>query len=235
MRFRTIFGSLLVGYAAVLSTLVATGALGGQRETAVDTLDVHRINVREPDGKLRLIISNNADFPGIIMKGQETPHNGRRDVAGMIFLNDEATENGGLIFGGATRNGVVRSSGHLSFDQYEQDQVVALEQSEAAGQRTAGLAVFDRPARSLDVRGLSQLQAEPDGSAKVAELARLEAADAFGHPRLFLGKADQSAVLALRDGKGRERLVLSVTAAGDALIQFLDETGHVVKTVTPRS
>jgi hypothetical protein len=42
-------------------------------------------------------------------------------------------------------------------------------------------------------------------------------------------------VLALRDAKGRQRLVLTVDPAGNASIQFLDEAGKVVRTVTPIS
>jgi hypothetical protein len=234
MRVQTILGGLVVGYAAVLSTLVATGAVGGPRETSMDTLNVQRINVREPDGTLRMVISNKAEFPGIIVKGKEIPHDSRRDSAGMIFFNDEGTENGGLIFGGAKTNGVVRSFGHLSFDQYEQDQVLTLEQGEDNGQRDAGLGVMDRPDRSMDFAGLSRLESEPDSPAKRAELDKLRASGAFGQPRLYLGKADHDAVLSLRDAEGRKRLVLKVTASGEASIQFLDAAGKVVRTVTPQ-
>jgi hypothetical protein len=87
----------------------------------------------------------------------------------------------------------------------------------------------------MDFRALSPLQCKPDGPAKRAELARLSAAGAFGEPRLFLGKTDHNAVLSLRDAAGRKRLVLRVTAAGEASIQFLDAAGKVVRTVTPRS
>jgi hypothetical protein len=233
MRARTILGGLAVAYAAVLSTLVATGAVGGQRETSFDTLNVQRINVREPDGTLRLAISNRAEFPGIIVKGRELPHADRRDSAGMIYFNDEGTENGGLIFGGAQTNGVVRSFGHLSFDQYEQDQVIRLEQTEDGGKRTAGLEFADRPDQPIDFAGLSKLESEPDGPAKQAEIAKLSASGVFGQSRLFLGKVDHDSLLALRDANGRKRLVLKVTAAGEASIQFLDVAGKVIRTVTP--
>jgi hypothetical protein len=80
-------------------------------------LDVQRINLVEPDGTSRLVISNKALAPGIIIKGQEHPHPDRK-TAGMIFFNDEGTENGGLIFGGEKgADGTERSSGHLSFDR----------------------------------------------------------------------------------------------------------------------
>lgn len=42
-------------------------------------------------------------------------------------------------------------------------------------------------------------------------------------------------MLSLRDAAGRKRLMLKVTAAGEASIPFLDEAGKVVRTVTPQS
>lgn len=228
----------LVAYAVALSTLLAgmlaARAVGGPTETAFDTIDVHRINLREPDGTVRLVISDKARFPGIIVRGKETPHASRRDSAGMLFFNDEGTENGGLIFGGLETNGIARAFGHLSFDQYEQDQVVNLEQSEEGGERRAGLSISDRPDKPLDYAALSHLDAAPEGPAKQAWIGRLEAAGEFGRPRLFIGKSDNNSELSLRDGQGRKRLMLKVTAAGVATIQFLDEGGRVVRTVTPR-
>lgn len=41
--------------------------------------------------------------------------------------------------------------------------------------------------------------------------------------------------MALRDAKDRERRVLQANPAGNASIQGLDETGKVVRTVTPQS
>lgn len=70
---------------------------------------MQRINVREPDGTL----------PGVIVRGKEQPPVDRPQ-AGMLFYNDEGTENGGLIFGGhQNANGEVIDSGvSLSFDRY---------------------------------------------------------------------------------------------------------------------
>jgi hypothetical protein len=49
----------------------------------------------------------------------------------MLFFNDEGTENGGLIFSGPkNKDGkVIDSGGSLTFDQYEQDQIVQIEGS----------------------------------------------------------------------------------------------------------
>ena len=79
----------------------------------------------------------------MIVKGKEIPHPNRRS-AGIIFFDDEGTENGGLIFGGNKKSGEATSYGHLSFDQYEQDQVVLLEKNEENGSRNAGLSFIDR-------------------------------------------------------------------------------------------
>lgn len=49
-----------------------------------------------PDGTPRMVISNKSLFPGIVIKRQEHLHPDRQS-AGMLFFNDEGTENGGLI------------------------------------------------------------------------------------------------------------------------------------------
>jgi hypothetical protein len=60
-----------------------------------DEIQVHRINVVEPNGSLRMVISNRARLPGMIVKGKEQPKSDRPQ-AGMIFYNDGGSENGGL-------------------------------------------------------------------------------------------------------------------------------------------
>ena len=153
-----------------------------------------------------------------------------RRSAGIIFYNDEGTENGGLIFGGTNKGGQVENYGHLSFDQYEQDQVVVLEQDEENGGRRAGLSFFDRPDAALPW-DLVPKENTPEGHAAFEKLAK---AGGFGHPRLFIGKTDgHTSTVSLRDEKGRPRLVITVTADGKASIDFLDESGKTVRTLTP--
>lgn len=228
--------SFLVVYSAIATTLVGafvvTEAVSAPERTAFEEIDVKRINIREDDGTLRMTISNTSRFPGIIFRGQERPHP-NRVAAGMLFFNDEGTENGGLIFGGERKaDGSVEGYGHLSFDQFEQDQVVALNQIEEGGRRTAGLTISDRPDQSLEV-ATARLEGLT-GEARTAELERLRAEGAFGNPRAYLGKdAERASKMDLRDAQGRTRLRLHVTAEGQASIQFLDEAGQVTRTVTP--
>jgi hypothetical protein len=107
---------------------------------------VHRIDITEPDGTLRMVISNKARLPNVIIKGQEHPEMGEpRPQAGMIFYNDEGTENGGLIFGGRKneKGEVVDSGGSLSFDKYGAGQIVQLAGIDDKNDHFAGLGVND--------------------------------------------------------------------------------------------
>ena len=150
----------------------------------------------------------------------------------MIFYNDEGEENGGLIFGGKKVNGQVESFGHLSFDQYDQDQDMALEYSERNGKRATGIGFNDRPATPI-MELVDQQQAiakMPAGPAKDSAMRALRAGFAN---RVFVGRTEQqTSIVQLSDASNRPRLRLTVDSAGAAMIEFLDETGKVTKRVT---
>src|SRR5580698_4358833 len=100
-RFLAIYSAILT---IALAVIVLTGFAESRQKQSFDEITVHRINVVEREGTLRMVISNKTEFPGIIIKGKETPHPDR-STAGMLFFNDEGTENGGLIFGGSKDKG----------------------------------------------------------------------------------------------------------------------------------
>jgi len=229
----------LVIYSGVLTLAFGAVVLMGAAATAntkFDTIDVQRINVREPDGGLRMTISGAKRLPGLIVRGKEYPHD--RGLAGIIFFNDEGTENGGLVFGGGKDgSGKIVHGGHLSFDQYEQDQVINLEQIEENGVRYAGLMINDAPAHSViqDIEERPKLEAMPE--AERNKLLEQRQKDGYYFTsRLYLGKTrERDSVLNLKDAKGQSRLRLRVTADGAASIEFLDATGKVQRTVTPEA
>jgi hypothetical protein len=226
----------LVAYSVLLTTALAVFTVSQAVSEAkpgsakFDQIDVRRINVRESDGTLRMTISSADAAPGIIVRGKEQPHPQGRAEAGMIFFNAEGTENGGLIFGGSKKDGKVSGFGHLSFDQYDQDQVISLDQSEENGHRVAGLSFSDRPDTPLPWDRLREMD-KPQVRAEMETLAK---AGGFGYSRLFIGKADDRAsTVVLKDAKGRPRLVMKVAPDGAASIDFLDESGKAVRTLTP--
>jgi hypothetical protein len=206
------FSRILVVYSTVMTTLIAafmfTGAAdvrGQARIQQLDEIDVHRINVREADGTLRMVISNHARLPGVIVRGKENPPVDR-PYAGMLFYNDEGTENGGLVFGGH-RNAageVVDAGVALSFDRYgASSQFVQL----------AGV----QDSRNHIV-GLTLSETEPSGNRR----------------RVFIGHdREGTASVSLMDRGGRKRIVLQVRPDGTPSIAFLDADGNVVNQIGP--
>ncbi|MDR3772019.1 MAG: hypothetical protein P4L26_01655 [Terracidiphilus sp.] len=144
---------LLSIYAALVSTVFAVVMVSGANahpKQVFDEIQVHRINVVEPDGTLRMVISNKDRLPPVIVKGVAHPEFGEpRPQAGLLFYNDEGSENGGLIFGGRKneRGEIVDSGGSLSFDRYGAGQIVQLAGVEDATDRFAGLAVSGKNRR----------------------------------------------------------------------------------------
>src|SRR5947208_14783185 len=128
MSFRTQLRYLRL-HALISSGLIFVVGLGAfsQANRKFDTIDVQRINVIEKDGTVRLVISNKSRSPAPMERGQQFGYQpGNR--AGLIFYNDEGTEDGGLIFSGARDpTGKYEAVGSLTFDQYEQDQTIALQ------------------------------------------------------------------------------------------------------------
>jgi hypothetical protein len=107
---------------------------------------VHRLNVTESDGTLRMVISNRDRLPPMIIKGRERPEMGEpRPQAGVIFYSDEGTENGGLIFSGRKndKGQVVDSGAALSFDRYGAGETVQLAGVDDSENHFAGLGIND--------------------------------------------------------------------------------------------
>ncbi len=151
-----------------------------------------------------MVISNHGKLPGIIVRGKEEAF--ERPQAGMLFYNDEGSENGGLVFGGRKneKGEVVDSGGSLSFDKYDANQIVQIAGVDDKEDRFAGLMVGD---------------SQPGGNSK---------------RRVWVGRGDDgAAVVNLLDEQGKKRIVLEVPATGTPRIQFLSETGKVLKEIAP--
>jgi hypothetical protein len=200
------------------------------KKSKFEQIDVQRINIVEPDGTLRMVISDKTSFPGIIIKGQEHPHP-NRSTAGILFFNDEGTENGGLTFGGAKdKSGQPSSFGHLSFDEYEQDQVLVLDAQQRGDRRASALTFVDRPDYPIgELVALTDRIKDLPKDQQQAEIAKFTQSHPSPHQRLFLGRSDdRSVALRFKDAEGHDRMVLQVAADGKAAIQFLDQNGKVV-------
>src|SRR5688572_5475555 len=139
----------LRNYAILMTSAVAVLALAAFRsqppqKQSFTELDVQRINIVEPDGKLRMVISNRVKSIGPIYKGKPFGYAGGTRP-GIIFFNDEGTENGGLtITGSRDAQGNYTASSSWSFDQFDQDQVLTLQYADQNGRRRTGITIGDR-------------------------------------------------------------------------------------------
>jgi hypothetical protein len=201
-------GTRMLGLYAVVATglLLMAFTRGAFRSQEFDEITVHRIKVVEPDGTLRMVISNHDKFPGVIVRGKELGPN-RRPGAGILFLNNEGTENGGLIFGGhQDADGKVVDAGvSLSFDKYGvSGNFVQLAGVSDIHNHFAGLRIKD---------------------------------NAIGGPnnnRVWVGNGDDGAsTVALMDSLGRRRIVMEVKADGASSLTFLDGNGKVLNQLIP--
>jgi hypothetical protein len=233
----------LVIYSGLLTVLFVLGAYfafeHGGRTASYDRIRVHRIDIIEPDGTPRLILSNRASYPGSLFHGTETPRPDRRDSAGMLMMNDEGTEDGGFIWGGLSKDGKPMSFSHLSFDQYEQDQTLNLEASFHNGEHFTGIRLNDVPDFPITPELIAEyeaLLALPQGAAKQQAMTAFAKKHPASHRRAALERLDDNSVaLTLSDTAGRPRLRLMVAGDGKPVVEFLDETGKVTKTVSPSS
>jgi hypothetical protein len=202
--------------------------------TRFDEIDVERINIIDSDGKVRMVLANSARQADAVIAGRVIAA-GRSRPAGMLFFNQEGDEVGGLVYSGRAGANGPDATASLTFDQFQQDQTVALQYVEQSGRRRAGLAIIDRPTRPLTE--LADLVARREAATNAEDRAAIQAnIEAFGQTkqRMYVGKnLEGDATLTLADAEGRERLVLSVDAAGTARIRFLDEARNVVREIVP--
>lgn len=235
---------LLKGYAAITTILLIVLSLAAFRGTPQKVkfveIDVERINIVEPDGKLRMVLSNRPRSTGPIYKGKPFgyPGGGR---PGIIFFNDEETENGGLTFtGGVGEEGRYRASSGFSFDQFNQDQILYLQYIDDNGTRRVGLTVADRA--PIDIFGLiqqrdsiNQIRDSATRAAAMQELFAPRNGEPLFAQRVYVGRdAARSAVVNLSDPAGRPRLRLRVDSLGVPSLEFLDDSGRVTSRLPER-
>jgi hypothetical protein len=201
----------------------------------IDELTVGRLNVVEPDGTPRMIIASRARFPGSPVRGKDIARPDRRDLAGILFVVVEGTENGGLVLNGQLEGDKVQAGLSLTFDRFRQDQMLQLLLDENGDTANVGVAISDRPSyKQFSIEDLMRIDGELKAlppSERDAAIQRHAAAGHFGAQRGFFGTRDGNARLVLSEPKGRPRLVLSVSTQGDPSIALLDEAGKPARTI----
>jgi len=226
-------------FAGILSVLFVVAGLFAFTNSGISRfkeISVERINILEDNGQLRMVIANKSRSPEDLAYGKPfTPPIPGGNRPGLIFYNDEGTENGGLVFmGGKDSSGKYHATGHLSFDQYNQNQVLYLTYADENGDQNTGLHIDDwqtAPAFWDFRAAYKKAQQLPDGAAKEELLKNLlepkKGQKAFAQ-RVFVGKDDsKTAMVTLADRMGKPRLQMLVDSNGTAKLNFLDEQGNI--------
>jgi hypothetical protein len=213
------------------------------RKVSFDEIDAQRINIVEPDGKVRLTLANRERMPGGQVAGVDlTAREGNRVMsnngpatAGLIFFNDDGDECGGLVYGSKMVDGKLKAVVRLSFDHFRQNEAIDIVHGEEDGMSRSGLEVVDTGSliTADDARRINTILLMKDGPEKDAAMRKFgseHAAEFKYAPRLFVGhlpENDASAVV-LMDAESRPRIRMTVDASGAPSLQFLDEHGKAI-------
>ena len=221
-------------YSGVLTLAFAATVLCGiamLRNPHFGIITARRINIIEPDGTVRLTVSNRADFPGGWIRKRESPRPDRRDAAGMLFMSEEGTEQGGLIWGASQLpDGTIENHGHLSLDQYEENQIFSLDAGQEGKDKFSRITIADQGDYPVEEKRRAEAWIEKLPADKQDDAWQdFFATHRHDVNRLVFGRSpDGSVGLTLLDGNGNARIVLNVQSDGKSVLQFLDRSGKVV-------
>jgi hypothetical protein len=237
MRFLSSARFLAV-YSGVLTVAFGAVVLGGAamiRNQTFGVITARRINIVEPDGTVRLTISNRADFPGAWYRKKEHPRPDRREAAGMLFMSEEGSEQGGFIWGASQLpDGSIQNHAHLSLDQYEENQIFAIDAGQEGKDKFSQITMTDQGDFPVEEKRKANDAIEKlPANEQDAAWDKFFATHRHDVKRLALGRnRDGSVGLALRDQNGRVRLALEVRPNGEPVVQLFSEDGQVSRELT---
>ncbi len=240
IRKQVSFLKWMLGILTVVLAIIILAIFIKPDITHFKEISAERINIVEDNGKLRLVISNKSRSPEVLAYGKPyVPAIPGHNRPGLFFYNDEGTENGGLVFmGHKDSSGKYVATGHLSFDQYNQNQVLYLTYADENGAQNTGLHIDDwqtDPPFWLWRKDYINAEDITDSVQRQKQLAVVmepkPGQKAFAQ-RVFVGKDDnKSALVTLSDRMGNPRLQLMVDSNGLAKLNFLDEQGRITYSV----
>jgi hypothetical protein len=225
VRFLKVYAIVATLVCVVIIASAFTPQSGKQKFAEID---VERINIVEKDGKLKMVISNEArQHPGIV-DGKIIERKGPRPP-GIIFFNHLGDEMGGLVYG---ENGGKGHFGSLTFDKVKNDQTIGFRHLEGDnGAYEVGLTLWQQPDISSNILREKYEAANklPDEAARKAAIQAMADKGELTTTRLFLGKRrDNTTSLVMADMIGRARIRMQVAPDGTPKLEFLDQAGQVI-------
>jgi len=223
--------NVLVSILALGLSLGATALLGYilyRVHRMREHLTLRKLILVDEHGIPRLVLAAGKDLPGPVIRGTFYPaamrgSGGENTLAGMIFLNEEGTEQGGILWGGRRTSEGWYQMWRLSLDPYLQNEVLVMHVAEENGERSVRLELVDRPVdpegfETIIRRYASAFQGEQVDSAgleKIREEIVRYIQEQYGNrwevPRLKAAWTRDGLVFSLRDTTGGEWLHLRLS------------------------
>lgn len=240
MNKELVFLRSFAAVTAIGVVFLSTMAFKNSGNNKFAEIDVQRINIVEPDGTVKMIITNVDRFPnGQVKVNDRSITAQRKKRSGMLFFNEDGIECGGFIYDGQKKGNGHSSGLSLTYDQYDGDQVMQLltQDHKEGDKRTvsSGLMFNDRPAKESQER-THQISAEleelrkKDPTGAEAKSQEYHASGLLGGaPRIMLGKSrSQNNGLFLFDDKGMPKAMFYVDKDNTAKLDFFDDKGNVI-------
>jgi hypothetical protein len=240
----------LAAYSGVLTLIVTVAVVSGfttDHRRQFDTINVQRINIVEPDGTLRMVLTSNSHLPGVIQHGKEYPDfadRKGRTTAGILFYDAEGSESGGLTFGGRKdEQGRIDRWGHFAFDRYEQDQMLTISAADDGTNYRSRIQFIEQPNWSL-VEYLDLLESiqdlpEPERQAALEEFFETHPLEGFGirtelvNQNFPAAPSNSTNTLRFTDRSNTERMRAGLDDTDEPSIELRDASGNVTYTVPP--
>ena len=208
--------------------------MSDNKKEIIKEINVERLNIVEPDGKVKMTLFNSENIPSLIMEGEDIlpGHRENDGVSGAMFYNNEGDECGGFIYGSSKdQHGKVEMGMCLTFDQYKQDQVIQISLVEHNEKQKYGVTFYDRPKvhikETLSIIEEAKNEQDSEKKKKLLEELNLD-----NHMRLFTGKDwDGNIKTSLYDSKGKERIRIFIDKEDNPHVEILNENEIVIKSL----
>jgi hypothetical protein len=220
--------ALIVGMAGVVH------AARNARNANFATLTVHRLVIRDQEGKLAMVLTNHDEPMPSIVAGQKFYRHGGGGTE-IIFYNRRGNEQGGFVWNGMYgKHGHYHSSNVMSYDSINTDELLQVHDGNDDGKMFSYITGWNQP--NFDKPKYRRLLHKIAGAKSAAKVAAAlkdnPVAAEYAHAsvrRYLVGyNTDNNSIVMLADAHGHPRIKMFVTPAGHAKLEFLDAHGHVV-------
>lgn len=221
---------LLVGILIYL--LISTNNNQDYKENEIiPEITTERLNIVGKDGNKYVVLSNPDKQAIATINGKPiNPDETERNIAGLLFFNEDGDEIGGLVYGIDSTD----SYQLLTFDQRKNDQIMALRKDEyledGEWKKQYGLLLQERSEKQSNViiSELNNIRNIKDSITREKEFDKFyNDPENLAPQRLFIGRTySENVGLFLMDKSNNPRLKIYLDKNGEPHIESFDENGE---------